>query len=166
MEKRIKKPPVLGEILDKYCNRLGLSRRMNEQRLLDAWGEAVGEGVAKRTEPIRIENRVLFLKVTNSVWMQQLQFMKELILKNLHEKTGINFLQDLRFFIGEVENLDKGKKGENLKGDLPPLSDSDMQNIAKEVSGVQDPEMKKILSGLYSRALAVERNRRNEGKIK
>lgn len=166
MEKRIKKPLVLGDIINKYCNRLGLSRRMNEQRLLDAWEEAVGEGVAKRTEPIRIENRVLFLKVTNSVWMQQLQFMKELILKNLHEKTGINFLQDLRFFIGEVENLDKGEKGQSPKGDLPPLSDSDMQNIAREVSGVQDPEMKKILSGLYSRALAVERNRRNKGKIK
>jgi len=162
MEKRMKKPLVLGDILNKYCNRLGLSRKMNEQRLLDAWREAVGEGVAKRTEPIRIENRVLFLKVTTSVWMQQLQFMKELILKNLHEKTGINFLQDLRFFIGEVENLDKGKERQSLKGDLPPLSDSDVQSIAREVSGVQDPEMKEILSGLYSRALAVERNRKIE----
>jgi len=165
MEKRIRKPLAIGDILSIYGRPMGLSRRMNEQRLLDAWEEAVGEGVAKRTEPMRIENRVLFLKVANSVWMQQLQFMKELILKKLHEKTGINFLQDLRFFIGEVDNLDRGRRRQSPKRDLPPLSESDTQNIAREVSGVEDPEMKKILADLYSRALAVERNRTSEGNI-
>lgn len=146
------------------CKRMGLNRRMNEQRVFDRWKEAVGEGVAKRTEPIRIENQVLYLKVTNSVWMQQLQFMKELILKKLHEKAGIDFLQDLRFFIGEVEDPEKGEKKQNTKGDVPPLSESDLKKIDREVSAVQDPEMKTILSGLYSRALAVERNRK--GNIK
>ena len=88
-----KSPHFCGDILKNYCNRVGLSSRMNEQRLLDVWKEAVGEEVAKRTEPIRIKNRILYLKVTNSVWMQQLQFMKELIVKKLHEKTGIDFLR-------------------------------------------------------------------------
>ena len=162
MGKRTKKPLILGDILRNYCNRAGLSRRMNEQKLLDVWEEAVGEGVAKRTEPIRIKNRVLYLKVTNSVWMQQLQFMKELIIKKLHEKTGIDFLQDIRFFIGEVGHLDKEEKEESLQGDLPPLSKSDQEQIIKQVSGVQDPEMQKILSGLYSRGLAAERNRRKK----
>jgi hypothetical protein len=166
MGKRIKKPLRVGDILKNYCNRVGLSSRMNEQRLLDAWKEAVGEEVAKRTEPIRIKNRILYLKVTNSVWMQQLQFMKELIVKKLHEKTGIDFLQDIRFFIGEMGHLDKEERGEGLQRDLTPLSGSDWEHIAKEVSAVQDPEMQKVLSGLYSKALAAERNQRKKGKIK
>jgi len=166
MGKRTKKPLRVGDILKNYCNRVGLSRRMNEKRLLDAWEEAVGEAVAKRTEPMRIKNRILYLKVTNSVWMQQLQFMKEVIVKKLHEKTGIDFLQDIRFFIGEVGPMDKEAKGGNLKRDLTPLSGSDWEQINKEVSGVQDPEMQEILSGLYSKALAAERNQRKKGNIK
>jgi hypothetical protein len=73
-------------------------------------------------------------------------------------------LQDIRFFIGEVGHLDKEEKRESLQGDLLPLSESDWEHIAKEVSGVQDPEMQKILSGLYSRALTAERNRGKRGK--
>ncbi|MFH1757434.1 MAG: DUF721 domain-containing protein [Pseudomonadota bacterium] len=166
MGKRTKKPLRVGDILKNYCNRVGLNRRMNEKRLLDVWEEAVGEAVAKRTEPMRIKNRILYLKVTNSVWMQQLQFMKEVIVKKLHEKTGIDFLQDIRFFIGEVGPMEKEAKGGSLKRDLTPLSGSDWEQINKEVSGVQDPEMQEILSGLYSKALAVERNQRKKGNIK
>jgi hypothetical protein len=166
MEGRKTKPSPLGEILKIHCSRMGLSRRMNEQRLLGAWAEAVGEGVAERTQPMRIENGVLFLKVTNSVWMQQLQFMKELIIKKLHEKTGIDWVQDLRFYMGEVGDLVQGEERQSVKRDLPPPSESDMENIARQVSGVRDPEMKKILSELYSRALIVARNRENDGNSK
>jgi len=92
--------------------------------------------------------------------------MKEVIVKKLHEKTGIDFLQDIRFFIGEVGPMDKEAKGGNLKRDLTPLSGSDWEQINKEVSGVQDPEMQEILSGLYSKALAAERNQRKKENIK
>ncbi len=165
MEGRKTKPSALGEILRIQCSRMGLNRRINEQRLLGAWAEAVGEGVAERTQPMRIEKGVLFLKVTNSVWMQQLQFMKEFILKKLHEKTGIDLVQDLRFYIGEVENPVKDEGRQSSKKDLPALSKSDMENIARQVSGVRDPEMKKMLSELFCRALTVARNRRSNGNV-
>ncbi len=160
------KPSGIGEILEVQCRRLGLSRRMNEQRLLGAWSEVVGEGVAERTQPVRIENRVLLLKVTNSVWMQQLQFMKELIIKKLHDKTGIDWVKDLRFYIGEVENTARGAKKQLAKRDWPRLNESDLENISRQVSGLQDPEMKKILSELYGRALIVGRDRENNAKGK
>ena len=165
MEGRKTKPSALGDILRIQCSRMGLNRRINEQRLLDAWTDAVGRGVAERTQAMRIEKGVLFLKVTNSVWMQQLQFMKELILKKLHEKTGIDLVQDLRFYIGEVENPVKNEGRQSSKKDLPTPSESDMENIARQVRGVRDPEMKKMLSGLFSRALTVARNRRNNGNV-
>ena len=165
MEGRKTKPSALGDILRIQCSRMGLNRRINEQRLLGAWVEVVGEGVAERTQPMRIEKGVLFLKVTNSVWMQQLQFMKELILKKLHEKTGIDSVQDLRFYIGEVENPVKDEERQSSKRDLPTPSEADMQNVARQVSEVRDPEMKKMLSELFSRALTVARNRRNNGNV-
>ncbi len=166
MEGRKTKPSALGDILRIQCSRMGLHRKIKEQRLLGAWAEAVGEGVAERTQPMRIEKGVLFLKVTNSVWMQQLQFMKELIIKKLHEITGMDLVRDLRFYIGEVENPVKKDGGrQSSKRDLPTPSESDMENIARQISGVRDPEMKKMLSELFSRASTVARNRRNEGNV-
>ena len=165
MEGRKTKPEALGDILRIQCSRMGLNRRIKEQRVLGVWAEAVGEGVAERTQPMRIEKGILFLKVTNSVWMQQLQFMKELILTKLHEKMGTDLVQDLRFYIGEVENPVQEEGRRSSKRDLPTPSESDRENIARQVSGVRDPEMKKMLSELFSRALTVARNRRNNGNV-
>lgn len=150
---------MLGDILKACCVRAGLNKRMNEQRLLSVWEDAVGEGVAKRAEPIRIRNQVLYLKVANSVWMQQLQFMKGLILEKLHQKTGTDSLRDIRFFIGDVTPFDREEKKEIFREVLPSLTEADRKSIISEVSGLQDAEMQKILSGLYSKALATERNR-------
>ncbi len=157
------KPSTLGDILKIQCRRMGLNRRIDEQRILDAWNEAVGRGVAERTQPMRIENGVLFLKVTNSVWMQQLQFMKELIRKKLYEKTGVELVQDLRFFIGEVENPYKLEGRQSSKRDWPIPSEPEMENIARQVSGVQDLEMRKMLAEIFSRALSMAKNLGNKG---
>ena len=166
--KRKSNSPRWGEIASNLPGWSALMRRIQEQKILDSWRNAVGPGVAEQTEPKRVRNQILEVYVSNSVWMQQLQFMKKLIIKKMHEKTGIDFLQDIRFFIGEVRHFDfdKEEKEESLQGDLTSISESDQEQIVKEVSGVQDPEMQSILSALYSRALTAERNRGKRGNSK
>jgi predicted nucleic acid-binding Zn ribbon protein len=162
MQKRFKKPPRLGEILGHYFKKSGLSRRIQEQKILEVWEKAVGEPIADRTQPIGVKNRVLQVKVTNSVWMQQLQFMKGLILQNLREQVGDHFLQDLRFFIGEVEpSVARGKKRAegNPKGKSPGLTEAEKEHLEEVLSGIMDPEMREILSRVYCKGVAADKNR-------
>jgi hypothetical protein len=163
MRKRLKRPPRLGEVLGHYFKRSGLSGKIQEQKILEAWERAVGEPIADRTQPIGVKNRVLQVKVTNSVWMQQLQFMKGLILQKLREQIGDHLLQDLRFFIGEVEpSVARGKKRPegDPGGQSLGLTEAEKERIEKVLSGIIDPEMREILSRVYSKGVAAGKNRR------
>jgi len=68
MRKGAKTPPSMGEVLGEFLRRTGINRKIQEQKILNSWEEAVGEGVAERTQAIRVQNRVLQVKVANSVW--------------------------------------------------------------------------------------------------
>ncbi len=160
MKKRAQKPSALGEVLEKFFSRSGMSRRMAEQKILDSWRRAVGGAIAERTQSLRIQNRVLWVRVTHSVWMQQLQFMKGMILKRIQEETGIADLADIRFFLGEIDGEGGGKEGEDARrrepGPPPPedLTESEKERVRRGVSGLSDPEMRKIFEGVFSRGLA------------
>jgi len=165
MGKGRKNPSTLGEVLGHFLKSSGLKRRIQEQKILDSWEKAVGEAVAERTQPMGVKNRVLRVRVSSSVWMQQLQFMKGLILQKLHEQTGNHSLQDLRFFLGEMESSDgEVKKKEEEKGGGPSsgLTAEERERIEKALSGIHDSEMREILSRVYSKGMAAGKNRGNK----
>ena len=159
MNKRSQKPSPLGEVLEKFFSRSGLKRRLADQKVLDSWKRAVGRGIAEQTQPLRIQNRVLQVRVSNSVWMQQLQFMKGMILQRVREETGVADLVDLRLFLGEV-NEDAVEGGAKNREEIEPktledLTESEKDRIRKEVAALSDPEMRKIFESVFSRGLAI-----------
>ena len=164
MGKGRKSPSTLGEVLGHFLKSSGLKRRIQEQKLLDSWEKAVGLAIAERTQPIGVKNRVLQVRVSSSVWMQQLQFLKGLILQKLHEQAGNHFLQDVRFFLGEMESFVGGEKKKEEEGGRPSLglTTKERERIEKALSGVHDPEMREILSRVYSKGMAAEKNRGNK----
>jgi len=169
MSRRAKRPSALGEVLENFFSRSGLNRRLNEQRVIGSWRRAVGRGIGEQTQPIRIQSRILQVRVSNSVWMQQLQFMKGMILTKIKEETGVEDLDDLRFFIGEVEGGDENtedyrRRKENGSKDWEKLSEFEMTRIRKEVEGLTDPEMRKIFESVFALGLAARKSTRRGEK--
>jgi len=160
MNKSAPKPSLLGEVLESLFNRADLKERLADQRILDSWKKAVGRGIAEQTQPLRIQNRVLQVRVSNSVWMQQLQFMKGMILQRVREETGVADLVDLRLFLGEVKEEDavegRGENREEIEPKtLEDLTESEKERIRKGVAALSDPEMRKIFESVFSRGLAI-----------
>jgi len=144
MNKRAQRPSPVAEVLEKFFSRSGLKRRLTDQRILDSWKKAVGRGIAEQTQPLRIQNRVLQVRVSNSVWMQQLQFMKGMI---------------LQLFLGEVnEGGAPGGEEENRREIAShteqKLTESEKERIRKEVARISDPEMRRIFERVFSRGLS------------
>jgi hypothetical protein len=159
MNKRAQRPSPVAEVLEKFFSRSGLKRRLTDQRILDSWKKAVGRGIAEQTQPLRIQNRVLQVRVSNSVWMQQLQFMKGMILQKVREEAGITELEDLRLFLGEVnEGGAPGGEEENRREIAShteqKLTESEKERIRKEVARISDPEMRRIFERVFSRGLS------------
>jgi len=152
----------VGEVLENFISHSGLNRRMREQRVLDSWKEAVGKGIAERTQPIRVQDKILQVRVANSVWMQQLQYMKNLLLDKLR-KCGAEGLEDMRFFIGELqEDPEKSREGEEEESrkEWENLTESEKNYIKKEVEALSDPEMRKVFESVFARGFAIRKSGR------
>jgi predicted nucleic acid-binding Zn ribbon protein len=95
--KRNSNEAPLGEIIEKLMRAYGLENKLKEYDLIAAWPELMGPAVASRTTEIRIQNRVLILKLDSSVMRDELQHGKQIILHRLNEKAGCQMIDDIWF---------------------------------------------------------------------
>lgn len=93
-----KRPPQeLGNSLTMLLKKMGIERKVKEYQAFTEWPEIVGEKISKVTKPERIADEVLFVKVKNSAWRNELIFMKTEILKNIDKTVGSGIIKDIKF---------------------------------------------------------------------
>jgi hypothetical protein len=141
----------LGQVLQKSLQRLELSTRLDEYGVWPIWNDVVGPTIARNAQPEKIRNGTLFIKVTSPVWMQQLQYMKEMIAERLNQRLKTNLVKNLFFVVGQV-NI------ESVEGEAKPTPESStpLQDRLNEdfLESVPDPEIRQAFKRLlksYSR---------------
>lgn len=97
-----KRPHKIGTVLRRTLRRMELDTRLEGYRVWHLWDDIVGEKIARRAQPERLRNQILFVKVSNSTWMQQLQTMKPMLLEKIHETVKEARITDIRFSLGEI----------------------------------------------------------------
>lgn len=86
-----------GVLLDLLLDHLGLKERMVEQKAVILWDEVVGKNIADVTTVRSIRDGVMTVSVINSVWRNELTYMKEDILDKLNGRIGKSIVSDIRF---------------------------------------------------------------------
>ncbi len=56
------------------------------------WDRVLGRLLAEKATIIKLENRVLYVGVSNNVWMQELVLMKRRILSDIRAVCGLNLI--------------------------------------------------------------------------
>jgi len=92
-------------ILAGLSKRLGLQSHLFELRLQQQWREIIGEPVGSHTWPAQVRFKKLYLIVRNSVWLQQLVFLKPTLLAKLNDRAGSEMLTDIAFRVGEIPGV-------------------------------------------------------------
>jgi predicted nucleic acid-binding Zn ribbon protein len=87
----------IGTILSRVLERKNLKRIAQQQSVLDEWERIVGKRIASKTEAMRIRKGQLIIEVVNSLWMQELFFMKEELLDRVHALPGGKDINEIRF---------------------------------------------------------------------
>lgn len=141
----------LGQVLHKSLQRLELSTRLDEYGVWPIWNDVVGPTIARNAQPEKIRNGTLFIKVTSPVWMQQLQYMKEMIAERLNHRLKTNLVKSIFFVVGQI-NL------ESIEGESKPTAESSnalQERISEDfLESVPDPEIRQAFKRLlrsYSR---------------
>lgn len=86
-----------AELIPAILKTAGLENKVWEYALINEWPKLVGEQVARRTRPGRIQNRVLIVYVANAVWLSELSRGGRVqMLQNLQTRFGAGVVRDLR----------------------------------------------------------------------
>jgi len=136
----------LSNVLQGILKKHNIFFDSEEQRLLEVWQKAVGPQISVQTRPDRLKRNTLFVKVSSSVWMQQLHILKQEIIEKINQLIGKELIKNVHFSIGEVPStMPTNSYSSSFSPDSYPLKDKDKKLIEKSISSVEDPELKEIL---------------------
>jgi predicted nucleic acid-binding Zn ribbon protein len=143
----------LSAVLDKSLKRLALSPRLDEYGVWPIWNDVVGNPIARNAQPEKIRNGTLFVKVASPVWMQQLQFMKEMIAEKLNQRLRGAVVKNIFFVVGRI---DAGTEEAEPEAAPPPTREADSAELDEAfLQAVDDPEIrqafKRLLKGYRRR---------------
>ena len=110
------------------------------------WHKAVGEKIAKNTLPQTIKKNILFVTVSNSVWMQELQFLKEQIRERINKDLPTLTIEDIRFKIGPVTEKHRPSSAEPLL----PLSPEEKEDVKKHGASIKDPDLRSAFEAVMA----------------
>ncbi len=87
----------LKTAIDLMLKKFGIDNAVAQNNALIIWNEAVGDVVAKNTQPEKVEHGILTVKVSSPTWRQELFLQKMEIIKKVNNKIGRNVIKDIRF---------------------------------------------------------------------
>jgi predicted nucleic acid-binding Zn ribbon protein len=90
-----------GDLLPKLMQQLGLSERLRESEVIDAWKQIVGDFIAGHSAPVSLRAGVLFVRVLQPALHYQFeQISKAEILRKLKQRFGTKIIREIRFRVG------------------------------------------------------------------
>ncbi len=85
----------INDILTECLKDLQLNKKLKAHRLTKAWPDIVGLSVAKATKNIFIKDKKLFVYLNSSVVRNELQMLKDSLIKRLNEYAGEQMIEDI-----------------------------------------------------------------------
>jgi hypothetical protein len=115
-----------------------------------AWYDAVGDRVARRTRPIRLERKVLTVRAATAVWAQELSFLAPTIVKRL-AALGCP-VESLRFLVGPVEAPSRTAKPLPIKS-IPPARPLP-KDLSRAIEQIEDGDLRRTIARAATANLA------------
>ena len=129
-------------MVDRVLRSWGLSRLSREQAVFSVWTEAVGE-LAAHARPVAISGGRLVVAVADSVWMQQLQFMKDEVRGKLNRLLGASLVKEVRFRLASAQDPAPAAASGTIGAVDPPPLDAALEAEARAAADrIADPRLR------------------------
>lgn len=144
-----------GTILAGVAHRLGLESKLFEARLRRRWPDIVGEPIATHTRPGQIRFKKLCVFVHNSVWLQQLTFLKPVLLEKVNTMAGETLVTEIVLRIGEFSVEHASSPPPSTLAAPPQPSAELLREAALHTQGIQDPALREHVAAVMVQALSL-----------
>jgi hypothetical protein len=155
----MKNPKPIHSILEKTLEALEIDVPLKAHAIWAAWEEIVGESVALHAQPRSIHNRILFINVSHSTWIQQLQFLKSTLIEKINSYLGEPLIEEIRFKLGKIPPPALAPPKTNL-GQTEDLDKKTLRRIDDILQGIDDEEVRKGLREFLVKGAKLEQVRK------
>ncbi|MDH3394488.1 MAG: DUF721 domain-containing protein [Desulfobulbaceae bacterium] len=145
--KKSKKPENISDLLGGLFRQKNWQGRLGMHALFSFWDEAVGDEIALRAQPDLIRGTVLWVRVSDSIWMQQLHLSKNLMMEKVNDRLGESKITDIRFRIDPT--LGKPKPQPEPEPQPTPVDPARLKNAEDMFASLPDKELQKALRSLW-----------------
>ncbi len=140
-------------LLSPILKGLGIEEAVRLEGIRGEWTNIFREPLSLHMSPSRLQNGEMLIHVDSSVWLQQITFYREQILRSL-APFGV---RDLRFRIGRIGAGKAGVPRSQQK--KASLDDAALRQIEEAVSGIGDGPVKESIRRAMEKALSKKSNR-------
>lgn len=151
-----------GDLVKAVLKRRGVTEDVRTHRLITAWQETVGDRVATRAWPDRLDKGVLSVRVINSAWMHELSFLRDELVDKANHILGATMVTKIRFHLGEKRHVEDpqniAQAGTLHRPRLRPpkpepkqLSPDAIAKIEKETARVRNDGVRDSITALRKR---------------
>ncbi|MBF0137710.1 MAG: DUF721 domain-containing protein [Magnetococcus sp. DMHC-1] len=148
MPPRIQRTMIpLGEVIPQLTHELLDHPVGRAQRLWREWVTAVGPQLAQHTEPLRLSDGTLTIRVDSPAWKNELEFIKHELLERLAPLLPPGSLQRILLKQGTLRFLQKTQRPPPNPDSVswPPPLPNEIQQAQSQVTMVADPMLQEIL---------------------
>jgi len=88
---------TIQEILEESLKSMHIDGKIYETRLMNAFPEIVGSGIAAHTKNIYISRGTLYVQMDSAVIRNELQMMRQSLINHLNKQVGHETIKDIIF---------------------------------------------------------------------
>jgi len=144
------KPVEISRLLSTVFENRKWRSKLELHRVFEFWNKTVGKEIAAVAQPSLIRSRsVLWVKVKDSIWMQQLHLQKMLLLEKINQQLNGEQLSDIHFQLNSSLSAPPQPETEKAKPAFPDKKKE--QEFDKLISSLENEDLKTSLKSLWVR---------------
>lgn len=147
----------LAPVVTQTLHQVGLGRIALLAQIVRHWEEIVGPPIAAVAYPEGVRARVLFVTVTDAIWLQQLTFCQAQLLQKLRRVLGDVPIMRLHFTL-EVSPRPVAPRGkEAAVPPARPLTAEEELQVMESTADIADAELREVVQRAWRRGWGVRK---------
>ena len=141
------KPEEISRLLSSVFENRKWRSKLELHRVFEFWDRAVGKEIAAVAQPSLFRGQVLWVKVKDSIWLQQLHFQKMLLLKKINNQLSGEKLSDIHFQLDS--SLSAPPEPETKESKPVFLDKREEQEFDQLISFLENDDLRASLKSLW-----------------
>ena len=154
---RVSKPPFsmprrFASILREVRRKEPWGRRLARNFVFRIWPRAVGEGISRAARPVSVSKGCLYVEVSDSSWLYELEFRKQDLLARINEHMEDSRVDEIRFRLSNegiaFDYDDEEVDSAAFSRKATPISSGDEAAIEEAIADVGDEQLQRAAEKL------------------